>query len=95
MSVPLDTGASAEDEGRAAAEEFDRRLRERERAARQRRLDALRTLSGDDPGDDWRAERPAPFEQELLDLRVTLDAISRSRVWRLAQGLRGLVGRRW
>jgi hypothetical protein len=79
---------------------FDRRLRERELAGREERL--TRLLCG---GDELRLEpdgvagRPPLGAQELQSeverLRAFYDAVQNSRAWRLAQRLRGLMGRAW
>jgi hypothetical protein len=39
--------------------------------------------------------RVSVLEAESTDLRARLERTEASRVWRIAQALRGLVGRRW
>lgn len=80
--------------GRQAAEDFDRRLRESETRELEERLTELLWRQRSD------GRREATYDVAYLEGRVEelshhLSAIERSLPWRMAQWLRGLVGRRW
>lgn len=86
--------------GRALAEAFDQGLRQHEALARRRRLEELGALNaavgdGDDLTAAWEDEDIPRLEEELLEVSKQLEAIRRSRVWRAAQTLRAVFGRRW
>jgi hypothetical protein len=88
---------AAVERGRAEGEAFDQRLRQGEASLLLQRLQELQGLDnreGDDLITAWQQEGPGAGE-EAAELREYLDAVRRSRAWRLAQALRGLVGRRW
>jgi hypothetical protein len=80
--------------------DFDRRLRERELAGREERLS--RILWGADEPDLGPVTGPASLspaepalQREIERLRAFYHAVQNSRAWRLAQRLRGMVGRAW
>jgi ubiquinone/menaquinone biosynthesis C-methylase UbiE len=58
-------------------------------------LEAAADMVRSGTGAAGRAERIRQLEQALTSAQGRLDAIERSRVWRLAQRLRRLVGREW
>ncbi len=82
--------------GRQAALDLDAELRDRETEERAARL----AESGPPPG-AWEGSSVATAV-DIFRMRTELDALQRyrqavegSRVWRLAQALRRLVGRAW
>jgi len=88
--------ADAAARGRAAALEFDARLRDVEAAERDARFAAV----GYGPEAAVQAPLADAFDlarvrSELEALQRYRSALDRSRVWRLAQFLRRLVGRAW
>ncbi|HYL06334.1 MAG TPA: hypothetical protein VE075_09860 [Thermoanaerobaculia bacterium] len=86
--------------GREQGEAFDRRLRERELAGREERLSHL-LLGFDEPACEIEPGPSRPplgvqdLQREVESLRAFYDAVQRSRAWRLAQRLRGAMGRAW
>jgi hypothetical protein len=84
--------------GRAEAERFERRLREREGRTREELL-GHRLLAADDPAQAidlaTAGGGDAQLRRQLETLREFHAAVVRSRGWRLLQALRRPFGRAW
>ncbi len=87
--------ATPEQEGRAEAEIFDRRLREIEASERDQ------VLSGAGPQDKSRPTEYQPamdigrMKTRMEELVAFRNAVQESLVWRAAQALRRMFGRAW
>jgi hypothetical protein len=82
--------------GRAAAEAFDRRLREVEASERHERLAGAGTGSKERPTTEYQpALDVARLKTRMEELVAFRNAVQESLVWRAAQGLRRLFGRAW
>ena len=86
---------SPEEQGRAEAEAFDRRLREAEAREREERIGGVGHVGTVRPTDYGPPLVVARLTSRLEELTAFRTAVQRSLVWRTAQRLRRLVGRAW
>jgi len=78
--------------GRQAVADLDRALRAAERQSLESELERRRSRAGHVSGADASVAR---LQREVELLREQRAAIEASRVWRVAQFLRRMVGRSW
>jgi len=91
-----DAMISPEDEGRAEAEAFDRRLREIEARERHEHLAGASNPEGGRPSTEYQpALDVGRLKARMEELVAFRNAVQESLVWRAAQAVRRLVGRDW
>lgn len=96
MLEPTGDAMSPEDEGRAAAEAFDRHLREIEARERHEHLAGASNPKGGRPSTEYQpALDVGRLKARMEELVAFRNAVQQSFVWRAAQAVRRLFGRAW